>query len=102
MNRHEQLKRSEELQDILSSPPNSLIRIGSSVICGILVVIICGSFLFKYPDVVISDATITQKNPPTWIISKAAGKIKELYVKDHDNIKKNEIIAVIENPAITK
>lgn len=98
----ETILRSEEVQDILSRPPHSLIRTGSSVICIIMLVLIAGCFFFKYPDIITCKATITKNNPPTWIIAKSTGKICKLFVADGEHIKKNQIIAVIENPAETK
>ena len=35
--------RSNEVQEILSRPPRKLIRYGTSVICGILALLIAGS-----------------------------------------------------------
>ncbi|WP_288319098.1 HlyD family secretion protein [Xylanibacter caecicola] len=96
------LLRSEEVQDILSRPPHSLIRTGSSVIGAIVMIMFIGCFLFKYPDKITCKATVTGTNPPTWIIAKSTGKIKELRVTDGTFIEKDGIIAVIENPASTE
>jgi len=36
--------RSDEVQEILSRPPHSLIRYGISIICGVMLVLFVGSF----------------------------------------------------------
>ena len=45
----ESIIRSEEVQDILSAPPHTLLSAGSSVIGGILLILLIGCFIFKYP-----------------------------------------------------
>ncbi|NDV83395.1 HlyD family secretion protein [Bacteroides sp. 51] len=93
--------RSEEMRDILTRPPHILIRSGISVICGIAILLLIGSFFFKYPDIVIGEITITTENPPVRLIAKATGKIKELNCSDKSEIYVGQILAIIENPAIT-
>ncbi|MDR0798298.1 MAG: HlyD family secretion protein [Dysgonamonadaceae bacterium] len=93
--------RSEEMQDILSRPPHLLVRSGISVICAVILLLIAGSFFFKYPDIVTGEIVITTKNPPVWLIAKTNGKIKELNCSDKQSVKSGEILAVIENPAET-
>jgi len=94
--------RSHEVQEILSRPPKKLIRYGTSVICGILAVLIAGSFFFNYPDMISGEVVITTENPPAWIVAKSSGFIKELYCADKQAVNANEILAVIENPAETQ
>lgn len=94
--------RSEEVQDILSRPPHSLIRWGSSTIGIIFLVLFVGSFFFDYPDTIECKITITTSNPPVWVVAKATGKIKEIYKADKQMVKRKDVLAVIENPADTK
>lgn len=98
----EHIVRSEEVQDILSSPPSMLLRIGSMTIALILAVILCGCFVFKYPDNITCEVTITADYPPAVIVANAGGRLKELYVPDGGEVKKGDIIGVIENTARTK
>ena len=93
---------SDDVKDILSMPPSSLTRWGSTVIFIIIVTLTVGCFIIKYPDTISCQATISPNDPPIWIVSKYTGKIKNLYVKDQQHVNKDEIIAVIENPAETK
>lgn len=93
---------NEEVQEILSSPPHSLIRWGSSTIAFIILAFFIGSFFFHYPDTIYADITITTANPPTWIIARSTGKLKEIYVEDHKTVNQGEILAVIDNPSNTK
>ncbi len=92
---------NEEVQEILSKPPHSLIRWGSSTIAFIILTIFIGSFFFHYPDTIYAEITITTENPPTWIIARSTGKLKEIYVEDHKTVNQGEILAVIDNPSNT-
>lgn len=98
----ESIIRSEDVQEILSAPPHILLSVGSSVIGGILLVLLIGCFIFKYPDTITSSVTITKAEPPVWIVAKASGRLQELLVKDGQEVKPHAVIAVIENPANTR
>lgn len=93
--------RSDEVKDILTHPPHSLVRYGTTVICLILLFFFVGSFFFRYPDIIQGDVIITTENPPAWIVAKATGRIKELYITDKNAVTQGELIAVIDNPAVT-
>ena len=94
--------RSEDVQEILSAPPHTLLSVGSSVIGGILLVLFLGCFIFKYPDTITCTITITKTEPPVWIVAKASGRLQELYAKDGQQVNAGDVIAVIENPANTQ
>lgn len=94
--------RCEDIQEILSAPPNALLTIGSMVICGILLLLFFGCFFFNYPDTITCSVTITKNEPPVWIVTNTSGRIQELFVRDHQPVKNGDIIGVIENTATTK
>jgi len=89
------------MQDILTKPPHFLVRSGIAIICLVLVLLFAGSFFFKYPDILTGAVVITTENPPVWLVAKSSGKIKELNCTDHSPVKQGEVLAVIENPAVT-
>lgn len=93
--------RSDEIQDILTRPPHSLIRYGISVICGVIAVLFAGSFFFQYPDIVSGSMTITTENPPAWIAARVSGRIKELCCHDRQAVSEGQLLAVMDNPAST-
>lgn len=93
--------RSNEVQEILSRPPRKLIRYGTSVICGILALLIAGSFIFNFPDIISGDVTITTENPPVWVVARSSGYIKELNCTDKQKVNRGDILGIIENPAST-
>ncbi len=91
--------RSEEIEEILGKTPNWIIRCGITVVFIVIALIFIGSWFFKYPDIINSTIVITTENVPATIVAKTSGKITDIFVKDNQIIKKNEYIAVIENPA---
>lgn len=94
--------RSNEVQEILSRPPRKLIRYGTSVICTILALLIAGSFIFNFPDIISGEVVITTENPPVWVVARATGFIKELNCSDKQKVSTGDVLAIIENPASTE
>ena len=101
MEKHIEL-HSEEVQEILGRPPGRIFSWGVFLMCALVALMIIGSYLFKYPDVIVSEITVTTENVPANLVAKSSGKITGLYAKDNDLVTEGQIIAVIENPALTK
>jgi HlyD family secretion protein len=94
--------RSEEFQEVLGGVPAWIVRWGITVLGVIVVILLIGSAIFKYPDVISAQITITGLTPPASIVARSSGKIKELYVKDNQDVKAGDYLAVIDNPARTE
>lgn len=94
--------RSEEVQEILSRPPGALVRWGITVFFVIIALLFIGGCFFRYPDTVQAEITITTEHPPVWMVSRTTGKLKEILLPDRHLVKAGDIIAVMENPAVTK
>jgi multidrug resistance efflux pump len=92
---------SEEVQEILGNPPKGILSWGMILLFSVIVLLIFGSWLFKYPDIIVSEITVTTENIPANLVAKSSGKITGLFAKDNEQVKKDQIIAVIENPAVT-
>jgi len=91
--------RSEEVREILGTPPNWLIRRGILVISLVLVALLVLCWLFRYPDIIRARVIILSENPPVTVFSKATGKLDHLFVSDHQLVGKGELLGIIENPA---
>ena len=103
MNKEDKIElRSEEFQEVLGSVPPWILRWGITVLAVVVVILLIGSAIVKYPDVISAQITLTGSTPPATLVAHASGKIKELYVKDNQEVKTGEYLAVIDNSANTK
>ena len=93
--------RSDEIQEVLTKPPHSLIRYGSGVMCAVFLILLAGSFVFTYPDTINGDVVVTADNPPVWSVSHVSERIKRIFVSSGDYVEKGEILAVMDNSAST-
>lgn len=91
--------RSEEVQDILTKVPHWMIRWGTVLIFGIIVMLFFISWFVKYPDVVRTEIVITTNIPPEKIVAKTSGRIEAILVKNKTAVNRNSVLAVIENTA---
>lgn len=91
--------RSDEVNDILTKIPGWMVRSGSMVILGILLLLIIGASFFKYPDIITAPVVVTSQNLPAQIISKKAGRITTIIPANGAVVKKGDVIAILENPA---
>jgi multidrug resistance efflux pump len=91
--------RSEEVQDILTRVPHWMIRWGTALIFGIVLMMFFVAWFLKYPDVLTAEIVITTRIPPEKIVSRTAGRIEAVLVKDKATVSENTILAVVENNA---
>jgi multidrug resistance efflux pump len=91
--------RTREINEILGKTPSWLTRWGISIILTSFCVIFFGSCFFKYPDIIVASTIIVSENPPLTLISQSTGKIAELLIKNGDEVKTGDVLAIIENTA---
>jgi HlyD family secretion protein len=94
--------RSEEFKEVLGRPPRWTVKWGITVVFLILLVLLLGSWFFKYPDVVPSQIVVTTENPPAPIVARATGKIEHLMVHDRERVDKGQPLVIIENTGYYK
>jgi len=94
--------RSEEVQEILAKVPNWMIRWGSILFLALILIVMAIAWLVKYPDVIESDAVITTQVPPQKEFARITGKLDSIYVREAQSIKKQTVLAVLENSANTE
>lgn len=91
--------RSESVQDILTQPPHWMIRWGNTIIFIILIMILLMSYFIKYPEFVPAPIVVTSQNPPEKIQVTVNSKIEKIFIKNHQEVKKNEILMVMQSTA---
>lgn len=89
--------RSEEVQEILSNPPIWIVRWGITLIFMFVCIILCLSFIIKYPDLVTAKILVTTKQPAEKVISKYSGQLDKIFIKNRDTVQKGQKLAIIKN-----
>ena len=93
--------RSEEVQDVLGQIPNWMIRWGSTLFFVLILLVLVISWVVKYPDIIQAETIITTRTPPQKEFAVTTGKLDSIYVEEAQMVKKNTLLAVLENPANT-
>lgn len=90
---------SEEVQEIMGHVPRWIVRWGVTVFFFIFMMIVVGSYFFKYPVVVSTAFVLTTVNPPAPLICKSSGRIAKWHVSDGDDVLPGTVIAILQNSA---
>ena len=91
--------RSEDVQEILGTPPAWIIRWGTSFIflgVGLLGLV---SWMVKYPDIIHAPILITTELPPVPVVARTTGYLSKLLVKENDTVQAGDLLVVLQNPA---
>jgi len=91
--------RSEEVQEVMGQIPSWILRWGITILFLVVFTILIVSCFFKYPDVIVTEMTLTSQQPAVQLVARSSGKLNYLYVKDGDKVQSNQLLSVIENPA---
>ncbi len=92
--------RSEPVQEILGSVPSWIIRWGTTLFFVVIILLLVGSWFFRYPEVVPNlDIEVVTTEPPAYVIARSTGKIENFFIMDKQMVEQGDSIAVIENPA---
>ena len=87
--------RSEDFQEVLGSVPSWILRRGITIIALIVLIILAGSAIFKYPDTISSSMTLTGSTPAVSLVARTSGKIQELRIEDKQEVKSGDYLAII-------
>ncbi|SEW52239.1 HlyD family secretion protein [Chitinophaga arvensicola] len=90
---------SEGVQDILTQPPNWMVRWGNTIIFLILLLILGMSYVIRYPEFVPSTVIISSSNPPEKLEARINTKVEEILVEDHQAVAKNQLLMVLQSTA---
>jgi HlyD family secretion protein len=91
--------RSEEVHELLARPPRWLLRWGITVVFGVLLLILAGSWVVHYPDIVQASFKLTSANSPKAVLTRTDGKLVRLFVRDGQRVKVGTPLAYLESTA---
>ena len=86
-----------EINDLIGNPPSWLLRSGITMVGIVTVIILGGSYFFKYPDKLTGRGILTSSTPPIEIISRTTGYIDIIHFQEGDEVKKGDVILYINN-----
>lgn len=91
--------RSEEVQEILGTPPGWMARYGT--LFAFVVVVVAGwvGFLLKYPDTVKSEVTVTTTDPPKRLVTESRGRVKKVLKNNEEEVSAGQVLIVFDNNA---
>lgn len=89
--------RSEEVQDLLGRVPSWITRNGIVLVIVLLIILITGSWIFKYPDIIVAPVVVTSDNPPAYLLARVDGKLISVRVKDKEKVEHGDLLAVLES-----
>lgn len=89
--------RSEPMQEIISRKPSFAARWALFFFAGILLILLAATWFIKYPQTVITTATLTGTNAPKEIMSYQDGRLIKLFIKNDVVLQEGDIIGWIES-----
>jgi HlyD family secretion protein len=91
--------QNREIEDMLGRVPGWITRNGMLLFLFLLVLLLFGSWVFRYPEIKRARILVTSVNPPADLEARVNGKIARLFVEDRQQVSTGEVLAMIENPA---
>ncbi len=94
--------RSEEVQEVMNHISPWVVRWGITVLFFILLTILIGCWIFKYPDTLAAEITLATEEPPAFVLAHATGKIDTLYVDNGNLVDAGTDLCIINNASSSK
>lgn len=100
MEEHERIElRSDDVQEIIGTPPRWIVRWGTLVVAGAVCAMLAMSFWVQYPDKVRGRVTITSKIAAVRVNAQKSDLISRIYVKDGDKVEEGDLLVLMQNAA---
>jgi multidrug resistance efflux pump len=88
--------------EILGRTPPWILRSGTWVVAGAVVVVLALACLVQYPDTVAGKVTITGVNPAVSVVARQSGHLEQLRVVEGQKVEAGHLLGVIKNTANTE
>jgi len=84
---------------MLGRVPGWITRNGMFLFVILFALLLFGAWVFRYPDVKKARIVVTSVNPPADLKARTSGKIDGLFVVNNEQVRRGDVLAMIENPA---
>ncbi len=91
--------RSEEIQEILGTPPRWIVRWGTTIAFLTFCALLFAGYFIRYPDIIKAPITLASANPPMEIISPVNTNALTLNVKNGQKVKEGDILGKLDGLA---
>ncbi len=92
-------ERAEEIQDLLAKEPSWFMRWTITVVLIVVSMLLLGSWLIHYPEIVKAPFTLTAVNAPKSVVSHTNGTLVKLLVREQDTVLAGSALAYMESTA---
>lgn len=92
-------EHGNEIEEIISAKQPFIARWGTVFFFTLLLIIGFICWIIKYPDLVVTKGVLNSINAPKEIITRADGKLVQLFVKEDQLVQANELLGYMENTA---
>lgn len=94
--------RSAEVQEVMNHISPWVVRCGITVLAVILLGVLVGCWIFRYPDKLAAAVTLATEEPPAFVLAHATGKLDTLYVENGSSVSGDMDLGVIGNAAASE
>lgn len=84
--------RSEEVQEILGTPPGWLVRWGTTVAFIFFLVLLWAAYWIRYPDTVGGTITVNSTEPPRKLYAPRPDYIARVLVRNEENVDSGQVL----------
>lgn len=91
---------SEDTQEVLSQVPPKLVSISLYCISIIFLILIFGSYIFRYPDSVQSEVLILPRRPTQPLIARSTGYLSSISYVNGSLVHRGDILAELQSSAL--
>ena len=100
MEEHNRIElRSDDVQEIIGTPPRWIVRWGTLVVTGAIFSMVAMSLWVQYPDKVRGRVSITTKIAPVRVNAQKSDLISKIWVEDGDNVKEGDLLVEMQSAA---
>ncbi len=92
-------EHGNEIEEIISNKPPLIVRWGTVYFLFVLLFLALICWFIKYPDIVKTTAKLTSINAPKEVITKTAGQLTNLFIKEGEQVKAGTVLGYIESTA---
>ncbi len=90
---------STDVREFMQRPPHWLLRSGTTVLAAVMALLLILSLVIKYPDTIAGRITVIGTQPVMEVVARQSGHLESLRVREGQEVKKGEILAVMQSPA---